>query len=110
MIEALRALLLAHGGDRVLICDAGGVLIAEELHVAAERNGRNLPARAVAIVEADQFGAKPYRKDQNLYADPTGDQEVPELVEKDHDGQDEKERENDAQKSAAQGKHTRYDF
>ena len=48
-----------------LVRHARGILIAEELHVAAERNGRQFPARAVAVVEAEQFGAEADRKHQN---------------------------------------------
>ena len=43
----------------------GGVLIAEELDVTAQRDCRNLPAGAVAIVAADQFGAEANGKHQD---------------------------------------------
>ena len=69
----------------------GLALVAEELDVAAERNGRHLPAGAVAVVEAEQFRAEAERERQDLHAGPAGDEEMAELVEENDDGQDEQE-------------------
>ena len=90
--EALAPLRLAHVADRFLIRHARGVLVAEELDVAAERDGRDLPARAVAIVEAEQFRAEADREGEHAHAAPARDQEMAELVKEHHDGQHEQER------------------
>jgi len=37
-------------------------VVAEELDVAAQRTGRNLPAGAVAVVETGESGPKPERE------------------------------------------------
>ena len=63
---------------------AGGVLVAEEFDVAAERDGGDLPAGAVAVVEAEQLRAEADGKRQDLDAAPAGDEEMAELVEE-HD-------------------------
>ena len=63
MEEAVAALGLGHVGDGGLVRHAGGVVIAKKLHIAAERNGRKLPAGAVAIVEARRVpGRNPQKK------------------------------------------------
>ena len=68
---------------------ARGILVAEEFHVAAERNGGDLPARAVAVVKADEFGPEADGKHQNPHAAPARDQEMPELVEEHDQAEDE---------------------
>ena len=78
---------LGHVGKRVLIGNARSVLIAKEFHVSAEWNSGQLPSGAVAIIEADEFGAKSDRKGQYPDTAPAGDQKMAELVEEDHDGQ-----------------------
>ena len=83
---------VAHLGDRLMVRRAGGVLVAEEFHIAAKRNGRELPARAVAVVEADKFGAETDREHQDPDAAPARDQEMAELVEEHDDRQNEQER------------------
>ena len=83
------ALLLGHVSDRRLIGNAGGIIVAEELYVPAERNGGNFPPRAMTIVEAEKLGAEPDRKNQDLDAAPAGDQEMAELVEEHHERQNE---------------------
>ena len=60
--ETDRPLLRAHPRDGFRIGHAGAVGVAVELHVAAERNGAELPAGAVAVVEADSSGPKPSEK------------------------------------------------
>ena len=81
------------------ICDgrrrglrAGGVGVAMELDVAAERDGGEPPARAVPVREADDLGPEPEREGVDLHAAPAADEEMAELVEEHHDGQHEEER------------------
>ena len=87
--EAFAALVRAHGGEGGLIRHACGILVAEEFYVATKRNSRNLPAGAVPIVESEQFGTESDRKDQYPDTAPAGHQEVAQLVEEHHEGQDE---------------------
>src|SRR5215510_16104708 len=87
--EAAPLLLGGHGRNGGLVGRAGGVLVAEELDVAAERNGGDLPARAMAVVEADELGAKADGEGQHLHAAPAGDQEVTELMKEDDDRENE---------------------
>ncbi len=82
--EALRPLGGIHGGELRGVRSACRILIAKEFDVAAERNGRDFPARAVAIVKSDQFGAETDGKHQNPHAAPAPDQEMAEFVEE-HD-------------------------
>ena len=102
MDEAVPALLLAHGGYRRLVGNASRVFVAEELYVTAEWNGAQLPPRAMAVVEAEQFGTEPDGKDQHPDAAPAGDQEMAELVEKHHERQDEQKRNEIAEHAATQ--------
>ena len=96
MEEALAALGLGHARDRGLVRHARGVVIAEKLHVAAERNGRKLPAGSVAVVEADEFRTETHRKSQHPHAAPARDQEVAELMEEHDDAQSEQKRDDPA--------------
>ena len=88
--------------DRGLVRHAGGILVAEKLHVAAERNGGDLPAGAVAIGEAEQLRAETDGKDQHPHAAPARDQEMAELVEEHDDAQDEQKRNDPAGQPAPQ--------
>jgi len=68
VVKAARALLFGHvaecfGGRRRSLA-----LVAEELHVATERDRRNLPARPVTVVETRKFRPKPSEKVKTLYA------------------------------------------
>ena len=101
MEEAVAALGLGHAGDGGLVRHARGIVIAEKLHVAAERNRRKLPAGAVAIVEADNFRAETHRKSEHPHAAPARDQEVAELMEEDDDAQSEQKRDDPAGPSRA---------
>ena len=69
---------------------AGDVGVAVELHVAAERQGAQFPARPVPIVEAEQL--RPEADREHLHANPVdpGHQVVAELVDE-HDGRDHRE-------------------
>ena len=42
------------------------IVVAKELHIAAERDRGNFPARSVPVVEAGDFGTKSDRKHQHL--------------------------------------------
>src|SRR5262249_52738063 len=66
-----------------------GIFIAEKLHVAAERNGRDLPARAIAIVKTGKLRAKADGKCQDLHAAQARHQKVAELMEKYDQAEDE---------------------
>ena len=68
---------------------AGGIFVAEEFYVAAERNGGDFPARAVAVVKTDEFRPKTDGKHQNPHAAPARHQEMPKLVEKHDQAEDE---------------------
>ena len=87
-------------GDGGLVRHARGVVIPEKFHVAAERNGRKLPAGAMAIVEADELRAETHRKSQHPHAAPARDQEVAELVEEHDNAQSEQKRDDPAGPSA----------
>ena len=103
VVETAGALFLGHAGERFGRRRRGLALVAEELHIAAERDRRNLPAGAMAVVEADQFRAEAERERQHLHAGPAGDQEVAELMEEYDDGQDEQEGDDVADEPMAQG-------
>src|SRR5450631_2547527 len=62
VVKTALALFLGHAGERLGRRRRGLALIAEEFDVAAERNRRNLPARAMAVVETDQFRAEAERE------------------------------------------------
>src|SRR5437879_7287474 len=56
VMEAARPLLLSHAGERFGRGRRRGLrFVAEELHIAAERDRGDLPARFMAVVEADEF-------------------------------------------------------
>ena len=94
-------------GNRRLIGHAGGVLVAKELDVATERNGRDLPAGAVAIIEADSSGPKPIENVSTFTPHQRATKKMPELVEEHHDGQDEQKRKDVAEDAAADRTDTR---
>src|SRR5262249_57165680 len=89
VVEAAGALLLGHVSERLGRRRGGLRVIAEELHVAAERHGRNLPAGSASVVEAEQLRAEAERERQHFDARPAGDKEVAKLVKENDDGQDE---------------------
>jgi hypothetical protein len=68
------------------------VLVPQELDVAAERNQRHAPARALAIVETEKLRSEADRKHLDGHAAPARHQEMAELVEKHDDGEDEQKR------------------
>jgi hypothetical protein len=94
--------LLGHGGHSLMVGRACGVFVAEEFHIATKWDRRNLPAGAVAIIEADNFGTKADREGERLDAAPAGDQKMSKFMEKNDDGQNEQKGDNVAGKSAAE--------
>ena len=80
---------------------ARDIFVAEELHVTAERDGGDFPARAVAVVETDDFRAETDGKHQNAHAAPARDQEMPKLVEEHHQAEDEQKGNDVADDAAA---------
>jgi hypothetical protein len=101
VVEALAALLRVHAFDGGLIGDARRVLVAEKLHIAAQRNGRDLPAGAVTVGEAGEFRSETHRKSEHPHAAPAGDQEVAELMEEDDDAESEQKGDDPAGESPA---------
>jgi hypothetical protein len=99
--EALaRARCGVHARQARPVGNARGILVAEEFHEAAERNGGDFPARAVAIVEADDFRAKTDGKHQNPHAAPARDQEMAKFVEE-HDQAEDEQKGNEIPDNAA---------
>ena len=96
MEEAVALLRLGHARDRGLVRHARGVVIAKKFHIAAERNGRKLPAGAMAVVEADDLRTETHRKSQHPHAAPARDQEMAKLMEEDDDAQSEQKRDDPA--------------
>ena len=70
-----------------------GVLVAEELHEAAERNGGDFPARAVAVIEADDFRPEADGEHHDPHAAPARDQKMAELMKKHDKAENEQKRE-----------------
>src|SRR6185312_3958136 len=102
-------LLLGHQRGGVPIRDTGRILVAEEFHKAAEGNGGEFPAGAVAVVEADDLRAEADGEGLHLHAAPAGNEEVPELVEEDDDGQDEQEGHDVPRRASTPGPQARHD-
>src|SRR5215469_7292787 len=91
-METERAFAGTHCLQPRRIGRAAGILVAEELHIAAELNRGDLPARAVAIVEPGEFGTKADRKGQDPNTAQPRDQEMAELMEKYDQAEDEQKR------------------
>ena len=81
---------LAHGGGGLVVRYARGIFVAEEFHIATERNRGDFPASSVAVVEADDFGAKTDRESQYLDTAPAGHQEMAKLM-KENDNREHKQ-------------------
>src|SRR5690606_19345418 len=92
-VEGYAPLRLAQPFLRFRAGWAGGrVHVADEFHIAAERNRAKLPASAVAVVEAGNFRAEANREGGDAYAAQPADQIVAHLVDEDHHGEHEQER------------------
>ena len=68
--------------------DLHGLGFAEHLHVAAERDHAELPARAVSVGVAEQLGSKADGKAFASHATSSRDEEVAELVDENDDRQE----------------------
>lgn len=90
-MEAALPLLRGHRGKRRRSRRRRLGVVAEEFHVAAERNRGNLPARAVPVVEAHELRPEPEREGQHLHARPARDEEMAQLVKEDDNRQDKQE-------------------
>ena len=90
--EGALALALRHARDPGSVGSAGGVGVAGEFHVAAKRDQREAPARAVPVVETEQLAAEADREHLDVDAAPAADEEMAELVDEDDQRQDEEER------------------
>jgi hypothetical protein len=55
VVEAAGALFRGHVGERFGRGRRGLGVVAEELHIAAERHRRDLPAGAVTVIETGEF-------------------------------------------------------
>lgn len=66
--------------------------VAHELHVASERNGAQLPARAATIVETEELGTEADREGLHADSAPAADQIVAHLVYEDDNREHEQER------------------
>jgi len=92
VMEAAVALLRRHGCERRTRRRACLGIIAEKLDVSTERDGRELPARPVPVVEADQFRTEAYGESQDLHASPARNQEVAQLMKENNDREDKQKR------------------
>ena len=90
--EGHRPLRRRHGFDGRVVGHAGAVGVAVELDVAAEREQRDAPARAVAVDEGEELRPEADGEGVDLDAAAPADPEMSEFVEKDHDRQDKDER------------------
>jgi hypothetical protein len=106
VLKAVALFGFRHRSGRFGIGNAGRVIVAEEFHEAAERNGRQLPARAVAVVETDDLGAKADREHHHFDAAPAGDQEMTKLVKKHDNRKHKQEGDQIAHDPAAERAHT----
>ncbi|GCC46231.1 hypothetical protein chiPu_0030606, partial [Chiloscyllium punctatum] len=102
VVEAAFTLFRRHGVERLRRRRRRLAVVTEELDVAAERNRRNLPARAVPVVESRKLRPKAQREGQHLHAGPACDQEMAELVKENDDGEDEEEGNDIAEEPMAQ--------
>src|SRR5271156_4740249 len=100
--ETFSAFLRIHAGSLRRVGHTCRIFIAKKLHEAAQRNGRDLPARPVAIIEANDFRTKADGEDQNPHPAPAGDEKMAKLVEEHDQAQDEQERNEIAHDAAAE--------
>ena len=94
--------LVGHAGGGLMIGHARRILVAEEFHIAAERDRGDFPARAVAVVEADDFGPETDRKRQHFDAAPASHQKMAKLMKKHDNCQDKQEGNQVADETAAE--------
>lgn len=75
-----------------VVGNARSILIAEELDVAAERNGTDLPARPAFVGIAEQFGAETDGEGEDADTGPAPDKVVAHLVHEDDQRQNQQKR------------------
>jgi|SRR4029077_16481379 hypothetical protein len=92
MDEAVPAVFLAHRGERRLVGDASRIIVAEELYISSKWNSGELPPGPAPIIEAEELRSEPDGEDHDPDATPARNQEMPELVEEHHEGQDKQKR------------------
>ena len=97
--EADLALLGGHVLGAFGDAGAGAVGIAMELHVTAERDPGEPPACPLAIGVGGDLGTEADGEGVDLHPAPAAHEKVPELMEEDHDGEDEDEGSEVAQQS-----------
>ena len=102
--EADPSFLFSHLIDGGGVRDARGILVAEEFHITPERDRRDLPARSMAIVEAEQLRTQSDREGQHAHTAPARDEKMTEFVKEDDDGEDKQEGDDIAGKPAAPGR------
>src|SRR5579885_2401774 len=78
--------------QRAEIRVAGGRGVAEHLHVAAQRQQRQLPVRAGTVDEAPDLLAEAERKGLDLHTTTAGHEIMPELMDEHDDADDDEKR------------------
>ena len=74
-------------GHLLRIRHAGGIGVALEFHIAAERDPRQFPTRAMLVVPAGDFLAEADGEGLDAHAAPARHEEMPQLVDEDDDRQ-----------------------
>jgi len=90
--KANRSLGLVHGGRGRMIGHARRIVVAEEFHIATERNRGDFPARSVTVIKADDFGTKTNRESEYPDTAPAGHQEMAKLMKENDNCQHKQER------------------
>src|SRR5690606_20484610 len=90
--EGPRPLRVRQAAQLAVVRSGGGILIAVELDIAAERDGAELPPGAVAVVEAGDLGTEADGEGGDADAAPAPGEIMPHLVDEDDQGQDDQER------------------
>jgi hypothetical protein len=90
--------------------NACSILVPEKFHIATERDGGNLPARAVTVIESGDLRAETNRKRQHLDAAPTRHQKVTKLVKENDDRQHKQKRHDIADEAPAERAQASDDF
>src|SRR5262249_27872882 len=92
-LERLRA-LLGRQREPFVGRRRGRIHVAGELHITAERQPADLPARAPLVRPAEQFAAEADREGIRLHPEPAADEIMAELVNEDQRPDDRQENQN----------------
>src|SRR5690606_17559405 len=95
----------AQGLESALVRNAGGVHVAREFHVAAQRQPGQAPLDAVLVGARDDRLAEADGEPVDADAEQTRDGEVAQLVDGDDQGQDQQERDDVSQGLAYEAQH-----